>query len=46
MAATNKMRQPADYSGEGPVSSMELQVAWDLVAAIAIILIIACGLLG
>ena len=46
MAATNKMRQPADYSGGGPGSSMELQVGWNLDLAIAIILIIACELLG
>ena len=26
MAATNKMRQPADYFGEGPGSSAELQL--------------------
>ena len=46
MAATNKMRQLSDYSGGGPGSCMELQVGCNLVVAIAIILIIACKLLG
>ena len=40
------MRQPTDYSGGGPGSSMELQLGWSLNVAVAIILIIACGLLG
>ena len=42
MAATNKMRQPVDYFGEGSGSSVGLQVGWDLDIVAAIIPIIAC----
>ena len=37
------MKQPADYSGGGPGSSMGLHVGWNLDVAIAIIPIVACG---
>ena len=42
MAATNKMIQLVDYFEEGPGSSVELQVEWDLDVVVAIIPVIAC----
>ena len=45
MAATNKMRQPADYFEEGPGSSVGLQIGCYLDIVAAIIPVIACGLL-
>ena len=44
-AATNKMRQPADYLVEGPGSSVECQLQQGLDVVAAIIPIIAYGLL-
>ena len=45
MAATNKMIQPADYFGERPGSSVELQLEQGLDVVVAIVPIIACELL-
>ena len=43
MAATNKMKQPADYFVEGPGSSTEHQLEHGLHRTVAIIPIIALG---
>ena len=44
MAATNKIRQLADYSEGGPGSSVELQLGYGFDIAIVIISVIACGI--